>query len=468
MNRVRPLLNALCVAGVGALLSGSVAAAVTAQEAEALGTTLTEFGAEKGANADGSIPAYTGGLKSVSGYTAGADRYIDPFKDEKPLFSVDASNAAQYDAMLTESTRALIKKFPDYRIDVYPSHRTMYYPQWQLDNTKKNATTAKLVGAVKGDSLSGAAPDGLPFAGIPFPIPKDGYEVMWNDKMPFGAAVHHQKSQAYLIDTGGGVTALPVPDEYFVYPWSDKDPATRAKTFDATFGFYSLLTAPPASAGIVFLNWYLPTAVDEGQKVWFYTPGQRRVRRAPEFAYDIPIAAYGGCLVWDEIFGFVGRLDRYDFSLVGKKEMLIPYNVFKVTNTMPAKETLGKYHMKPEALRFEKHRVWVVEANLKPGARHAYKKRRFYIDEDSWNIVSLASWDEAGNLWRVADIWTFPTYDVGGVNNTSWTFNDLIKGNYFIINMGHADQGFFVKTYATAAGLPIKLTADAVAAGSVR
>jgi hypothetical protein len=468
MNRVRPLISALCVAGLGALLSGSAGAAVTAQEAEQLGTTLTEFGAEKAGNADGSIPAYTGGLRSVPGYTPGAERYVDPFKDEKPLFSIDATSMSKYEDQLTDADKALLKKYPSYRVDVYPSHRTTWYPQWQLDNTKKNATTAKLVGEVKGDSLSGAAPDGLPFAGIPFPIPKDAYEVMWNHKLGMGAAAHCQKSHGYLVDTNGGITTLPDPNECFLNPWADKDPETRKKVFDATFGFNAQLVAPPASAGIVFLNWYLPTAADEGQKVWFYTPGQRRVRRAPEFAYDIPIASYGGVLVWDEIFGFVGRMDRYEFKLLGKKEMIVPYNNFKITNTVPSKQNLGPRHMNPDSMRFEKHRVYVIEANLKPGSRHAYKKRRFYIDEDNWHIVSLASWDSADNLWRVCNLWTYPTYDTGGTNNTSWTFNDLIKGNYFITNMGMADEGYFSKTYTTVKGLNLKLTADEVAAGSVR
>jgi hypothetical protein len=468
MNRVRPLISALCVAGVGAWLSGSAAAAVTAQEAEAIGNTLTEFGAEKAGNADGTIPAYTGGLKSVAGYTPDMDRYIDPFKDEKPLFTIDATNMAKYDDQLTEGSKALLKKFPSYHMDVYPSHRTFYLPQWILDNSKKNATTAKLTGEVKGDSMAGAAPDGLPLAGVPFPIPKDAYEVMWNHKLNFGAAVVHERSQAFLVDTAGGVTPLPNPDEYFVRAWSDKDPSTRAKVFDATFGFDATLVSPPASAGIVFLNWYLPTAADEGQKVWFYTPGQRRVRRAPEFAYDIPIASYGGVILWDEIFGFVGRMDRFDFTLVGKKEMIVPYNVFKVTNTMPARQALDKHTMAPDSLRFEKHRIWVVEANRKAGARHAYKKRRFYVDEDSWNVIQVSGWDEAGNLWRIHDVWTFPTYNTGGLSNAAWTTYDLIKGNYFTTNMGHADPGYFVKSYSTAAGLSIQLTADAVAAGSVR
>ncbi len=444
-------------------------AAVSAQEAEQLGKNLTEFGAEKAGNADGSIPAYTGGLKSVPGYTSGADRYINPFKDEKPLYTIDAKNLAQYESLVTEGNKALIKKYPEtYHLDVYPSHRTVWYPQWSLENTAKNATTARLAGSVEGDSMSGAAPDGLPFQGVPFPIPKNGYEVMWNFKLHVSPAVIHRMASAWLVDTSGGVTGLPTTNEWYLQPWWEQDGKLRAKTFDATLGFSAQLQSPPSSAGITFLNYYLPTAADEGQKVWFYTPGQRRVRRAPEFAYDIPIAAYGGVIFWDEVTGFVGRLDRFDFKLVGKKEMIIPYNTIDVVNTTTPRKALGTHHVDPGAMRWEKHRVWVVEATRKPDARHAYKLRRFYIDEDSWCLVSTEDYDDASNLWRVTNENTFPTYDIGGLDNISWGTNDLIKGNYFLINVGAADSGFYARSYASSEGLNIALTPDAVVASGVR
>jgi len=202
--------------------------------------------------------------------------------------------------------------------------------------------------------------------------------------------------------------------------------------------------------------------------VWFYTPGQRRVRAAPEFNYDIPIASYGGVLVWDELFGFVGRMDRFAFKLVGKKEMIVPANVYGVTNLTTSQQALGPKHVNPETLRWEKRRIWVVDAVRKPDARHAYSRRTFYIDEDSWMIVAAESYDSAGKLWRAANILTYPTYDVGGNNNSTWSFNDLVKGNYFVINVGAKDPGNHVRSYTSGEGLPIKLTPQAVAAGSVR
>lgn len=460
---------AVLVAGTLAMVASSAHAAVTADEAKQLGSTLTEFGAEKGANKDGSIPAYTGGLEKVAGYDPKSmDTYIDPFQKEKPIYSVDSKNMTQYESVLMAGTKVLMKQYPSFKIDVYPSHRTFRYSASALQNTVKNATTAKLTGQIEGDALSGADKGNLPYAGIPFPIPKTGYEVLWNQTARFSAAVSHNVGKGYLVDTAGNTIELPGANEYFVHPWYDKKGTLRAKTFDALFGFSATLTSPPSSAGIVFLNFYTPNAAEGGQRVWFYTPGQRRVRLAPEFAYDVPIASYGGVTVWDDIYGYLGRMDRFDFKIVGKKEMLVPYNVFGATNTLPVKEILGPKHVNPAATRWEKHRVWVVDGTRKASARHVYSRRTFYIDEDCWCILASEAYDNAGNLWRVSNYYTFPTYDTGGFNIDTWSTNDLVKGNYFILNTGHKEPGGSIRSYDTAEGLPVALTAQAVAASGIR
>lgn len=465
---MKAILGAM-VGSVCALFTLQTPAAVTPEEAKQLGTSLTEFGADKAGNQDGSVPAYTGGLENVPGYNAKtSSHYVDPFGTDKPLFSVDAKNASQYDAMLTPGTKALMAAHPDYRIDVYPTHRSTRYAPWAIQNTLKNATTAKLGGEIEGDALVGADKGNLPYAGIPFPIPKNGYEVMWNYKLHFAPAVTHDYTAAYLIDTAGNVSNLPGTDEYFLHSWYDKNTKLRAQTFDCWLGFSAMLTDPPSSAGIVFLNFYLPNADEGGQRVWFYTPGQRRVRMAPEFAYDVPIASYGGVIVWDEIFGFVGRMDRFDFKLVGKKEMMVPYNVFGPTQTMLHKDYIGPKFVNPAAVRFEKHRVWVIDATRKASARHAYSRRTFYIDEDSWAILASESYDNAGKIWRVTHMYEYPTYDTGGVNVDGWATYDLIKGNYFVINVGMGEPGKSFHAYDTAEGLRINLTPRAVEAAGVR
>ncbi|MAG81396.1 MAG: hypothetical protein CMN89_03045 [Sutterellaceae bacterium] len=469
MKQHKYLYMKALAAGLVLAFSANASAAVTAEEAKQLGTTLTEFGAVKGANADGSIPAYTGGVqKAPAGWTKESKTYVDPFKDDKPVVKIDSKNMSQYADLLTPGTKAMLSSFPDsYRVDVYPTRRSVWYPDWVKENTVKNATTAKLGGSIMGDAVIGAAQNNEPFAGIPFPIPKNGYEVMWNYFFHYTAAVTHTTASAYLVDTGGNLSKLPTPNEYYVHPWYEKTGKMRELTFNAVHGFSATQIDPPSAAGIVFLNYYMHDASDGGQKVWFYTPGQRRVRAAPEFAYDIPIAAYGGVLLWDEVHGFTGRMDRFDFKLVGKKELIVPYNVFGVTNGT-VKDSIGPKHLTPESMRFEKRRVWVVDATRKPDARHVYSKRTFYIEEDCWCLVGTESYDNGGKLWRVGNLYTFPTYDVGGVNNDSWTFTDLIKGNYTVLNAVRGEPGNFVRSYTSHEGLPIKLTPQAVAAGSVR
>jgi hypothetical protein len=459
-------LNRIIALGMTFATAALSHAAVPAEEAKQLGDKLTRFGAEAGPNADGSIPAYKGGLKKAQ--PAGANQYEDPFKGEKPLYSITAKNMNEHAALLGDGHKALLQRFPaSYRIDVYPTQRTMAYADWFLDNTVKNATTAKLGGAVEGDKVTGAAPDGKPFQGIPFPIPKSGYEVMWNMMFHFAPPVTTQRSRSWLVDSNGNRNELPGIASAYMHPWSEQSGKLRKNTYDGVFGFHTSLYSPPTSAGTAFLNYYGPDAA-AATPVWIYTPGQRRVRKAPEFAYDIPMSSYAGVLFWDEPWGFVGRMDRFNMKLVGKKEMIVPYNVFGATNQNTSDEVLGKQHVNPDTVRFEKRRVWVVEGTRKENARHAYSKRVFYVEEDCWCLVGTESYDNAGKLWRVADLYNFPAYDIGGVNNDTWAFNDLQKGNYLIINIGRKEKGNYVRSHKDADGLNIPLSPNALAAGSVR
>lgn len=464
MSTAKMVARMVVAMGVATMFTSVGLAAVSAEEAKKLGSSLTEFGADRAANADGSIPKYTGGLSSK---TLGPNE--DPYKDEKPLYSVDAKNMAEYTDLLTPGTKALLTKYSGYRVDVYPSHRSMRYPAWVLENTVRNATTAKLGGPVKGDNLLGAGENGLPYPGIPFPIPTDGYEVMWNNTAKYVPPVSRNRYSGYLVDTGGRLSPLPGIDGWYLRPWYDRSGTLQKNTPPGTlFGLVATITRPPSGAGGVFMNFYTARGEDGGQKVWFYSPGQRRVRMAPEFAYDVPIAAYGGATIWDEIFAFVGRLDRFDFKLVGKREMLVPYNTYWISSKAPLKEIFGPKYINPDVMRWEKHRVWVVDATRKQGKRHAYSRRMFYIDEDSWCVLVQESYDDAGNMFRIAHTNTnVNPSEVGGIVPYSWQTYDLIKGNYMMIgtlnNPGDGHQ-----YYETPEGLKMAITPQAVEAAGIR
>ncbi|HEX7936840.1 MAG TPA: DUF1329 domain-containing protein [Paraburkholderia sp.] len=420
------VLLQIAAAGLVTLHAAGAAAAVSADEAKQLGTTLTPFGAEKAGSADGAIPEYTGGLtRPPADYVPNSGKWPDPYKGEKALFSVSPANMGQYAEQLTPGTQALLKRFADMRLDVYPTHRSVSYPQWVLDNTLKNATSAHLVGKVQGDGVAGA------FGGVPFPIPKNGYEVMWNAMLSYRHAEFSVTNMGgQLIDSSGGRTELPVLNITEYRPYYDPKNATGNFTGSYMRAWIQAVT-PPTLAGTTVLVDYSSNYADTDQVSWAYFPSQRRTRMAPDYKYDTPSSNYGGVLFWDEGNVFTGRMDRFDFKLIGKKEMIVPANNYRLSQ-LPVDEVFGPKHVKPDAVRWERHRVWVVEATLKADARHAYAKRTFYIDEDSWTFVETDGYGHDGKLWRVGIDYQFPLYDRGGVFALSYGFYDLEKGNYFV------------------------------------
>ena len=385
----KPALHAAVVA---ALIAASQAGwgAVSADEAAQLKSTLTPLGAEKAGNKAGSIPPWQGGVTgSLAGLNAGSGKYPDPFADEKPFIQITPQNVGQYASMLPDGAVEMLRKVQSYRIDVYPTHRTAGATQAIYDATFKNATSAKLTEA--GPSITGA------WAGIPFPIPKSGAEAMWNHALHPRPAAYEMKFRNF-IGTADGKKVLASAGEvinqvsYFMKDTTEEKENgiylySRAKT-----------TAPSFKAGESLL---LQDSFDynNNRQAWQYLVGQRRVRKAPTVGYDTPDFVASGTDYFDEINGFFGALDRFDWKLVGKREMYVPYNNNRFFAAGPD-DALAPYHINPDRLRWELHRVWVVDATVKQGKRHAVPKRRFYLDEDTWTIMAVDGFDAEGKLWR--------------------------------------------------------------------
>ncbi len=432
-------------------------AAPTADEARQLGATLTPFGAEKAGNKDGSIPAYTGGLCApVAGYKPldpnGGFPYVDPFAAEKPLFAIDAKNMNQYADKLDEGARQLLKQFPNYRMDVYPTHRTACFPQSAYDNTIKNVMSPKLVGDAPG--IEGAR------AQIPFPIPKTGYEVMWNFLLHYRLPYERGDYENYFVDSSGNMTRIArsrIVNRYEYWDTANPNP-------QSFWDLINTIDEPAAKAGEVQMR-LNPLRMDlKDPQAWIYVPGQRRVRLAPEFKYDTVAAAVSGTVVYDEVNGFDGKMDRFDFKLAGKKEMYIPYNSYKFHHT-PAEMMATKDFINPDAVRWELHRVWVVEATLKPGARHIYSKKLFYIDEDSWTIVNYAGIDQAGKLYRSGPAFSHQAYEIPAMRNETSAMYDHLKRQYVIFSKTGPGQSHWRKT----APLPANyFSVDTISGSGVR
>jgi hypothetical protein len=118
------------------------------------------------------------------------------------------------------------------------------------------------------------------------------------------------------------------------------------------------------------------------RKAWTYIPDTRRVRQAPNLGFNTPNGP-GGLVTVDDTNGFNGTFERFSWELIGKKELYIPYHSYDFDDaSLDFDTTLPVGHPNPDYMRYELHRVWVVEATLKEGQRHLYGKRVFYVDED--------------------------------------------------------------------------------------
>ncbi|MCR5882943.1 DUF1329 domain-containing protein [Rhizobacter sp. J219] len=403
-----------------ALVAASAAqAGVTPEEAAKLKTTLTPFGAEKAGNADGSIPAWNGGYTTpIPGFKNGGRRG-DPFANEKPLYSVTADNLAQHASKLSEGTVALLKKYPKtFRLDVYKTHRTAAARQWVYDNTFKNATTARLEGHV----LKGA------FGGIPFPIPKTGEEMMANNDLHWRGEAWQNDFRGYL-GTASGQRVLSVEATgdwqmpYYAQGQQDK--------FNGDFWLIRLVNSgPPVRAGEALVGRQNLDA--DKTATWVYLTGQRRVRKLPNACCDTPTPASSGVASFDEVDVFGGRTDRFNWKIVGKQELLIPYNSNRLHTPTKDSDVLMPHHFNPDHVRWELHRVWVVEANLKPGQRHQAPRSRYYLDEDTWVAVLGDRWDAKGQLWKT--LWAHPVVmpDLPATTpQQQWGFHDLLSGAWY-------------------------------------
>ncbi|MGA4640133.1 DUF1329 domain-containing protein [Stutzerimonas stutzeri] len=393
------------------------------KQADALGSTLTPLGGDAAASGNGEIPAWTEPGPQEAGWSYGQVRGEHwKFKDDEPLYSIDSSNVAQHADKLAPAQIELFKKVPDYRMDVYPTRRTCSAPDFVAANTRRNIGFAKL------DS-TGVALEEAHVPGIPFPLPESGAEVMWNMKMRYrGLGVEIPKSISGISPRKGGEWLRQSTDLFFFTPWGERGSALFSSVGRIEHaGFFNYLE-PAAMAGQSAVQ----TAVaGEQATTFYYFPGQRRVRRMPSYSYDAPQIGLDNQYNVDEANMFFGTMDRFDWKLVGKQEMLVPYNAFGAYDTTAKVEAFaGSNSIAPQSRRYELHRVWVVEANVRAGMRHQAPKRMFYIDEDSWNPLVAVDYDKQGQIWKVREGFSIPVYETGACDVQAQVQYNLIEGRY--------------------------------------
>lgn len=382
----------------GALLIAvgfSAAHARTPPEKIALlnGDQYTCNGAER-AGTPGGVAPYSGqwlgawpGLKKLEGYTPG------PYADEKPLYTVTADNLKQYEARLTDGQKALLRKYPkSFRMKVYPSHRDFRWPDWACDVVKKNAAEAEITANGLGTTGTSGA--------ISFPFPQNGLEAIWNVNQTL-----HVWNETATFDVANvyanGSIAWGKQELITLGPASD--PARRGSNQDKIAAyFYNKTLLPERDKGTIAVG-YQPNDFSKGStQVWAYNTGTRRMRQAPDIAFDYPTPPSGLRTVDDDHL-FNGSPERYDWKLLGKRELLIPYNNFAINDpALKLTDLLTPHTPNPDYVRYELHRVWVIEATLKDGLRHVYGKRMLYVDEDTWLAMWADNYDLRKQLWRTA------------------------------------------------------------------
>ena len=418
----------LLIAGALALflISLPVAAKVTPEQAARLGADLTPLGAEKAGSADGTIPAWDGGIKKPpAGYQPGM-HHPNPFADDQVLFTITKANMGQYADKLTPGHKAMLETYDSFKMKVYPTRRSASYPQRIYDATKRVATTAELVEG--GDGIRGA------LMGIPFPIPSQGVEVVWNHLTRFRSDIASRKVGQAAPTRGGSYTEVVFEDEFNVV--YSQEGQTEESLNNRILYFKQEVVEPARLAGGILLVHETLDQVKEPRAAWLYNPGQRRVRRAPNVAYDNPGTAADGMRTSDQFDMFNGAPDRYNWKLVGKKEFYVPYNNYDLhSDKLKHKDILTPLHINTDVLRYELHRVWVVEATLKEGTSHIYKRRTLYFDEDSWQILVADQYDNRDQLWRVSEGFVINYYDVPMLWTTLEVHTDLQAGRYLAIGL---------------------------------
>ena len=347
-------LSLICAALL-LLTSATAQAEVSAAEAAKLGKSLTPLGAEVAGNAAKTIPAWDGGLtKPVAGFKE-TGPYPDPFANDKPLFSIDASNMEKHKAHLTPGQMALLKKYPNWKMQIYPSRRSAAFPKGHYDETLANATKAKL--APGGNGVTGTK------GGIPFPIPQNGLETIWNHLTRYRGDTYAMNWNQAAVTRDGAYTLVRFEYEYDFH-YGNLSKPDKARDDNKILNFLQSVTAPARLAGQILLVHDPVDQVKEPRQAWTYNPGQRRVRLAPNVAYDNPGTAADGLRTNDDFFMFNGATDRYNWKLIGKQEIYIPYNAYKlIGNSLKYTDVLRPGHLNPEFPRYELHRVWVVIPN---------------------------------------------------------------------------------------------------------
>jgi hypothetical protein len=389
--------------------------------------SLTVIGAERSGNIKGTIPPWTGGITAPPGGYSPGDWHPNPYQSDQMLFTINSENVEKYSERLTAGHRAMIKKYPDtYQLNIYPTRRSASHPDSMLRQTLKYSGKARIV-----DGGAGIA--GI-IEGVPFPHPQNGEQAIWNARLYYKAGGYRGYSTQALT-TSNGDYEFSVWAHEIEFPYSDGK--TTVENYDNVKVRGLLQTLRPAKkAGQLFVYHRFLNSHTSERGNWFYNPGKRRVKRTSNSPRDIPMSRSEGIHIWDEGGMWRGPITDFNWTLLGKQEIYVPYNAYQLHHgDTTVDEIIQAGHVNQQLARYELHRVWVVEANLKEGHTHLYSRRRYYIDEDSWRILAGEHFNSEGAVDRFSESHTINYYEVPMIYPTLETYYKLDTQRYFVTNV---------------------------------
>ena len=392
--------------------------------------SLTTVGAEQAGNTEGSIPSWEGGIRTPPADYQPGNRHPDPYKNDQTLFTIDHSNAAQFEHRLSAGHLALLEKYPDsYHLNIYPTQRSASHPQSVLDATVRYSGQARIVD-------EGAGVEGI-VRGVPFPHPENGEQAIWNARLSY-------KTGGYRGYLGNILTASDGSYQHSVwlqeikYPYGD-DNTTLGNLNNVKLRGLLHTLRPAQDAGVIFLYYRYINSKTQERRNWSYNPGKRRVKRSTMTPADQPSGRSEGINLYDQGSMFRGPITNFNWTLLGKQELYVPYNAYQLHGGTQTTDSIVKpRHINQDLARYELHRVWVVEALRKEGVAHHYRQRRYFIDEDSWKILLAEHYDDDGRVNRFSEAHNINYYEVPVFLATLNTFYKLDSDRYFLTHIDNA------------------------------
>jgi hypothetical protein len=412
------------LAAAALLLAGTAPASVPPDMAARLGASLSPLGGERAGNAAGTIPAWEGAPAPPPDWQPGS-RYTDPYAGEKPLLTIDQAKAAAYAAQLSPGQQALLQRYPgSYRLPVYPGHRSYAAPEAFYAGTRRNASRAFLE--------KPELPPSQAVAGIPFPFPGSGAEAVWNERLRWRGPGREGSTIEASVSEDGTVSLVRLAEQARF----DAIDAPPYRKFGTVLAYSAMAVFEPAKlAGALRLVY---DTLKPPPMAWQRSPGQRFITASGSAGGDTPVLGANGLLNEDQIEGFDGAPDRYDWTLDGKRELYVPYNAYRLHDAgYSYAALLGPHHLNPDAARYELHRVWVLQARCRPDQSCLWPRRTLYLDEDSWQVLLAESYDRNDRLALLQEMHWLTAWDQPAPLPVAQVVYDLASGRYLVMGLNN-------------------------------